>query len=497
MQQLFETIRIAFHEPNDPSYRRVSLVIWLLIVVSIGITLAELQLGTGYPGVKLIGVIDRSILLVFVLEIVLRVGTFRPANTRLFELTRSERVREEVRGRLMFCLTPMMMVDIITVAAIYPPLRGLRALRLLRLARSFRLFRYKNPFEQIYSALQDNVLLFVFALAVLATEAVLGGVTFYLVERDTQPDLTLVDGLWWAIVTLTTVGYGDYTPTDNIGRAIGSLLMVGGMFTLALFAGIVGHTLLRTVLTIREEQFRMTSFSDHVVICGYDGRSHLLLDALLAEIETDTVSVVMFSPGERPSDVPPAVRWISGDPTKESELPKAHLTHASSAVVLGRYSSDPQQSDATTILTTFTIRSYLRKQEGVRRRIKPLYVVAEILDAENVDHARTAGADEVVESHRMGFALLAHAVAQPGTGVIMARIAAHGAFSMFLGKLPSADYGTFAETARVLKLEHDVLLIGLRSPDTGNELLNPPDETLVSAASELIYLAKSAVLPVP
>ena len=74
---------------------------------------------------------------------------------------------------------------------------------------------------------------------------------------------------------------------EPVGRVVAGFLMVGGMFFLALFAGIVGHTMLHAVLTIREEAFRMSSIIDHVVICGYEPGTRLLLDAIEEEFDPE------------------------------------------------------------------------------------------------------------------------------------------------------------------------------------------------------------------
>ena len=68
-------------------------------------------------------------------------------------------------------------------------------------------------------------------------------------------------------------------------------------------------------------------------------------------------------------------------------------------------------------LTVFTLRSYLAKSESIERRVKTP-VIAEVLDVENADHARAAGADEVLESTRIAFSMIAHSSVEPGTGAI-------------------------------------------------------------------------------
>jgi len=264
-----------------------------------------------------------------------------------------------------------------------------------------------------FNRIRRRLRLAVGALLLVIAVGVLG---FVLIGKG---DHGLVDAIYMTVITLTTVGFGDITPQTTEGRLVGAVLMVGGMFTLALFAGIVGHTLLSAVLSIREDQFRMSDYIDHIVVCGYEGGTRTLLDALLAEEFAEHTALVLFGPGERPADVPLPFFWIGGDPTKERELNKARIGYARAAVLVGSRSLDPQQADAKTILIAFTIRKYLRKLAVTGRRTRPLYIVAEILEPENVEHARAAGVDEVIESHRLGFSLLAHAVSEPGSGQIM------------------------------------------------------------------------------
>jgi len=329
----------------------------------------------------------------------------------------------------------------------------------------------------------------------------LGGVTIFFIERG-QPGSavkTLGDGLWWAIVTLTTVGFGDITPETNLGRIVAGALMIAGMFTLAMFAGIVGHTLLRSVLRIREEQFRMSSYLNHVVICGYNRGARMLLDELRQEYRSGEADLVVFSEDERPVDIPTEFIWVEGDPTKESELPKVRIAHAKAALVVGFRHLAPQAADAITILTVFTLRSYLNRHPDRTTRSKSLYIVAEILEEENVSHARDAGADEVIESTRVGFSLMSHAITMPGTSEIMSRVATSGAHSLYMTPLPSR-YDTplsFRDLAKRFKDDTGALVIGLRDVEADLDRLNPASDFPVRKGLEVLYLAEAPVEPEP
>ena len=241
----------------------------------------------------------------------------------------------------------------------------------------------------------------------------------------------------------------------------------------------------------------MSASINHIVLCNYDAGARMLLDSLLEEVDPEAVDLVIFSPGPRPAGLPAEFRWVSGDPTKESELDKVRMREANACIVVGPRAKAPQDADSRTILTLFTIRSYLSKDARQAHRRRPLYLVAEVLDAENVAHARAAGADEVIETTRLGFSLLSHALVQRGTGDILGKITAAGAHSLYVGTVPEGVVvpGPFQAVARAVKEQTGAMVIGLHDPATGSDRLNPPATAEVSPGLHLIYLAEQPVLP--
>ncbi len=492
---MWEALHRTFHDPRTRAYRAVESSVWFLLVVSILLLFAEPFLE---GPAELVGrVVDVVILGLFAIELVLRVATFQPVELAVFRKPPIGALRAHIWSRVRFLARPLNMVDLITVLAVVPALRGLRALRLLRLLRSRRLFKYGNPFSGMIHAFERDRVLWLAAFSVLGIETALGGVSLYLVERSAGGVESVGEGIWWALVTLTTVGYGDVTPATDLGRVIAGFLMVGGMFTLALFAGLVGHSLLNAVLSIREEQFRMSGYTNHIVVCGYEAGHDLLIKALDDELDIERTRVVLFAPSERPAGIPPEILWVTGDPSKESELAKVRMSYARGVVVIGSRATTPQMADANTLLTTFTIRSYMAKQESTKDRHMPLQIVVEILDSENITHARSAGADEIIESRRLGFVMLSHTLAFPGVGTVTSEVIAAGGNNFYVGWVPKELIGkTYGEVSAALRKRHGIQVVGTVCPDTSKQMINPADEVEIGPDDEVVYLASEPVLAV-
>ena len=487
----------VWHILNDPDdVRHTVFVVFInfLIIVSVGILVYEtFSTHTNPLSRSRLVFLDRIILSVFLVEYAARLWVIRHWYPTTVHLTPWQRFKYFLRSRLRFILSPWGLIDFLALLPLVPFLRSLRALRLLRLFRSMRISKGYSPILTLMSAFRTNALLFIVAGFVVVFNIVLGAVLFFFAEYGNNANVNnLGDTLWWAIVTISTVGFGDITPMTPGGRVIGAALMISGMFVIAIFAGVTSSTLVGHLLPLQTEHVRMSALSDHYVIAGWNDNVPMLLRQLEAESPPDMPPhVVVFAPLPRPESLAPRFMFIQGDFTKEAEYDKVRLKFAKSLIVISDTSrQEPTLSarDASVVLTIFTARRLERS--FLAERTLPVHICAEILDPENVEHARVAGADEVLATALVGNSLLAHTASNPGVGSILNDLLLATENNIYTTPMPpgliDGDLQTFQHLQAKIRKSHDVMLLGVIHD--GQLRLNPDDDHPVFLGDRIIYI---------
>ena len=152
--------------------------------------------------------------------------------------------RSPFTGRLRYMLTPMAIIDLLAIIPFYLTIFfqvDLRFLRVLRLFRIFKLTRYSSSMTLLLSVLKEEAKPIAASMFVLFLLVIIAASMTYLAEHTAQPDKfgTIPAAMWWAIITMTTVGYGDVIPVTVIGKFLAACIGIIGMGMVALPAGLL------------------------------------------------------------------------------------------------------------------------------------------------------------------------------------------------------------------------------------------------------------------
>ena len=211
----------------------------IVSLIAVNVVLVILDTFDGLPGwaISLFRNIEMSSIVVFTIEYLLRLWI---APLKFPEMRPLWAVSKHM-------LSFMAIVDLLAILPSYLPflfpidLRVLRMVRLLRLLRLLKVNRYTTALSSIVDVFRRKSAQLVSSMLVVSLLMVMSSVLIYTVENPVQPDMfrNAFSGLWWAVATFTTVGYGDIYPVTAAGRVISAVIALLGIGLVAVPTGIV------------------------------------------------------------------------------------------------------------------------------------------------------------------------------------------------------------------------------------------------------------------
>jgi len=238
---------------------------------------------------------------------------------------------------------------------------------------------------------------------------VLGGlIVIYL---ETGPITEKETPFWWAIVTMTTVGYGDFYPATPEGRFFAVIIMFAGISLDSLLTATISS--IYVAKRIREDKgLEKVDIRDHIILCGWNKNAESIIDSLRNLTDQKTLELVLINEihedivnhlKNKYKDVD--LQFVAGDFTSEEILNKASIVNAKTVIIIPNLDDENIGSpDEKTIFATLTIKSL----------VSSIRVVAYLMQRENLTHIRRANVDEVVLSDDFGAYMLASHVMDPG-----------------------------------------------------------------------------------
>lgn len=162
--------------------------------------------------------------------------------------------------KLKFVFSFYALIDLIAILPFYVArgidLRSIRVFRLFRLIRAFKIFRYSKAIQRFKNAfleVKEELILFLVATGFLLFIAAVG---IYYFENPAQPEQfkSIFHCLWWAVATLTTVGYGDIYPITAGGKIFTSFIVIIGLGIIAVPTGLLASALTKTIKEDKQDR---------------------------------------------------------------------------------------------------------------------------------------------------------------------------------------------------------------------------------------------------
>ncbi|MEE8300257.1 MAG: ion channel [Desulfatiglandales bacterium] len=222
----------------------------------------------------------------------------------------------------------------------------------------------------------------------------------------------ILDTFWWALVTITTVGYGDVVPHSTLGRIVGLILMLSGVVLVSLFTATIASIFVER--KIKEgEGLESLKVKEQIVICGWNQNGEKVIEGILIhdkdssypivlvnELDKEEVDSIQYKFRERDP------HFVKGNFVKEDVLARANIFKAKAAIMLADISGGHsiEKADERTIFGAMAIKSLA---PNVR-------ICAELINQENREYLLRANVDEIAISGESHGSLLASASMAPG-----------------------------------------------------------------------------------
>ncbi len=278
---------------TDPRSHRRSLFdgfMIVLVLVSVMFLIYEVRHPLGYWA----DLFEACVVGVFISEYLLRMWLYNDSHKILIEhWERAELMGlpfragaalwAVLRPKLAYMSSPMAIIDLLAILPSYRPLRFLRLFLLFRLLKLFRYTRSLGAFGQVMVEKRFELYtlsLFVGSVVLIATVAI------YLFESEAPHTrvLTLMDALYWAVITVTTVGYGDIVPTTPEGRVVAMVLVFAGIGVISFATSIIVMAFHEKMRELHDNRVyaAVERESGITIVCGFGRIGQVVAERLAA-----------------------------------------------------------------------------------------------------------------------------------------------------------------------------------------------------------------------
>lgn len=328
--------------------------------------------------------------------------------------------------------------------------------------------RYSDIFNN-YLRLHIVLRLFVIILIVFFVF----GTSIHLIEPEQFP--TIFDGVWWVIVTASTVGYGDFVPTTTTGRFIAMLLILVGAGFVTFYMATVASFAIQTQNAVNEGRAVYRN-DGHLVVIGWNERARNTINQLTRIDDHFKIVLIdhtlMYNPVKLPN-----VHYINGDATDDETLMKANIKEAKLILITADQHNTETDADMRTILSLLAVKG-----------LNPdIYSVAELLTPHQVNNAKRAGADEIIETTTITGNVMTNTLISQGiTDPLSALLDYLTGDKLTYLSLTEDEIGLSYCKIVQFFIEKEVLVIGIKKG--GKTFVNPPLETKVEHGDQLLVI---------
>jgi voltage-gated potassium channel len=476
-------------ENNNNKYKKyVDVVMITLIFISVAILIREVK---HHVNDYLLYFSNYVISIIFFIEYILRLWVSSSVSEIIIKrvdkdtfLSRDIKIFKALKDiffiKLKYILSLRAIIDLL---AILPFFHELRLLRIFILFRVFKLFRYAKSFQRLASILATKKFEFI-TLAIFSSIVIfVSSVLIYVMEANNpdSPINTLFEAVYWSIVTISTVGYGDITPITNEGRVVAILVITAGIAVLAFTTSLVVSAFTEKLDEIREVKTieNISKLKKFYLICGYDrvakevsrkfskhNKNLIILDhreEKIQEAKRDGYQALFYDPGKEDS-----YKKLNIDMTKQ----------LNSVLLL-------YEDDVANVYTSLTIRSIN----------KDIFILSTLMKDTNRKKLEYAGINKIVYPQKLVGLITKDLVEKPAAFEVIHQLRNEDSNTQIDElHVTSRIIENFQTVGDLDNKKFSVLLLGVYKKSSDQFYFNPIDETILECGDYLLVIGYSVFI---
>ena len=396
-------IHDILNNSDNPYKKYVDVSIIFLIISSVCILIYEVK----HPVPDWIDFYDiYFVSFVFLLEYLLRLWVHNDVTERIVKEYKDAQFlgkdfyalslfKEGLLEKVKYMFTPSALIDLL---AIFPAYRPLRVLRIFVLFRVLKLLRYTKSINQFTEVLSNKKFELLTLLFLLFFVMMTAGIALYVMEEQKNPNIdTLFDAVYWALITISTVGYGDISPVTPEGRSISILVIITGIAMISFATSVIVSAFSEKLSELKENRIieQVNKSQSFLIICGYGQMTKMFLNHYVDHYEN---YIILENRMERMEQArKDGYAAIHEDASRYETLNKFNTKHSDITILC------LTSNDIENIYITLNAKS-------ISSRIK---VISRANDSNMLSKFKHAGADHVLMPHTVANSMIHTAITQP------------------------------------------------------------------------------------
>ena len=345
--------------------------------------------------------------MIFAVEYVIRLWVYNDTHKIIIEeyeeatfLERRFSIKNVIKKALLkkweYIKSPFAIIDFL---AILPGFRSLRILRIFVIFRLFKILRYTRSINTFIEVLANKKFELTILLLAVGFVTFIGGAIIYVFEAHNNPKIsTIFDAIYWSLITISTVGYGDITPVSEEGKILTMFLIIVGIGSISFSTSIIASAFTEKLQELKADRvFRIIkNMEDVYLICGYSNEAEILAQ----RFKKENVDFVIVDMDEERIQKASERGYIAlkGDITQKTFLKVLDFDKISKIFVL-------TNNDISNSFIVLSVKAYSKGAE----------IISLANDEKNINKIKKAGADYAVVPSRVTALLMAEYIGNPIT----------------------------------------------------------------------------------